>query len=82
MKENTEIQNSQTIENEIQDIIKDIASNLKEINDLSVLTNEYISKFKDTITEIKKINNRCDEIKEHVKNVLGRAILLSNYKTN
>ena len=76
------IPNTSEIENEIQDIIKDIAINMKEIKDLSDKTLEYVNNFRKAIIELKKMNKRCKEIEDHVKNVFGRAILLSNYKYN
>jgi hypothetical protein len=72
--------NTPEIENEIQDIIKDIAINMKEIKDLSDKALEYANNFRKAIIELKKMNKRCKEIEDHVKNVFGRAILLSNYK--
>ena len=74
--------NPPEIEKEIQDIIKDIAVNMKEIKDLSEKTIEYANNFRNAIVELRKINKRCKEIEDHVKNVFGRAILLSNYKYN
>lgn len=81
-KKSNEKPNSPDIEKEIQDIIKDIAANMKEIKDLSDKAAEYADNFRKAIKELKKMNKRCREIEDHVKNVFGRAILLSNYKYN
>ena len=72
--------NSSEVEKEIQEIIKDIAANLKEIKDLEERTVKCVNNFEKAIRELNKMYKRTKEIEDHVKNVFGRAILLSNYK--
>lgn len=67
-------------EAEIQAIVKDIAKNMREIRDMVDKTAEYAQLFYKTRRELEKMNKRCVEIEDHIKNCLGRAILLSNYK--
>lgn len=67
-------------ETEIQSIVKDIAKNMREIRNMVDKTTEYSQLFYKTRKELDEMNKRCIAIEDHIKNCLGRAILLSNYK--
>lgn len=67
-------------EAEIQAIVKDIAKNMREIRDMVDKTAEYAQLFYKVKRELETMNKRCVAIEDHIKNCLGRAILLSNYK--
>ena len=67
-------------ETEIQTIVKDIAKNMMEIRDMVDKTTEYSQLFYKARKELDEMNKRCIAIEDHIKNCLGRAILLSNYK--
>lgn len=69
-------------EKEINEIVKDIAKRLKEIHDMTEKTTKFAELFGKVRRELEKMNKRCIEIEDHVKNCLGRAILLSNYENN
>lgn len=71
--------------NNIDDIIKDIAKQMKEVHDMSTKCRDYAELFYQTKRELENMDKRCVEIEDKVKNYLGRAILLSmsnNQKEN